>query len=290
MNRNAFYDNLREYNENSLTHASALYGTKRANTKYYKREGQPGNYKYYYTKEEWDAAHSNGNSANNVNTENSQVQNSSSNNQNRGNNQNNDTKQTANNDTKVVYDAAKQAEKYDRAKNEKKYDKSFVKVAKYMDNLDTDKCLEEYKKYLADPKNYPQQAIYNMLDEYGKGGNVNLNNRPEINAQDLKDNDYEDAGEGYATVFSGVYSNEAGDKAYNFTPIMVDPKTGEYLGVMPKDEFENYCWDVVDGIRPDDKNLQIGGAFEGENAVQDAIDRGKKIHNLHEELHNMKGK
>lgn len=42
----------------TLIHAqSPLYGEQRDNTKYYKREGEPGKYKYYYTKEEWDAAH-----------------------------------------------------------------------------------------------------------------------------------------------------------------------------------------------------------------------------------------
>lgn len=44
--------------DGTLIHAqSPLYGEQRQHTKYYKREGEPGNYRYYYTKEEWDAAH-----------------------------------------------------------------------------------------------------------------------------------------------------------------------------------------------------------------------------------------
>lgn len=53
---NRYYEEVTS--NGTLIHAqSALYGTERENTKYYKREGDPGNYKYYYTKEEWDAAH-----------------------------------------------------------------------------------------------------------------------------------------------------------------------------------------------------------------------------------------
>lgn len=53
---NRYYEEVTS--NGTLIHAqSALYGTERENTKYYKCEGDPGNYKYYYTKEEWDAAH-----------------------------------------------------------------------------------------------------------------------------------------------------------------------------------------------------------------------------------------
>lgn len=45
-------------NTGMLIHAqNPLYGQQRDNTKYYKREGEPGKYRYYYTKEEYDAAH-----------------------------------------------------------------------------------------------------------------------------------------------------------------------------------------------------------------------------------------
>lgn len=58
---NRYYEEVTS--NGTLIHAqSALYGTERENTKYYKREGDPGNYKYYYTKEEWDAAHKTKNS------------------------------------------------------------------------------------------------------------------------------------------------------------------------------------------------------------------------------------
>ena len=49
-------------NSRTLIHAqNPLYGQQNPNAKYYKREGQPGKYRYYYTKEEYDAAHKQGN-------------------------------------------------------------------------------------------------------------------------------------------------------------------------------------------------------------------------------------
>ena len=56
MNRMEFYNRIRKYEENSLQHSSPLKGEQRQNAKYYKREGEPGNYTYYYSKAQWDAA------------------------------------------------------------------------------------------------------------------------------------------------------------------------------------------------------------------------------------------
>ena len=54
----------------TLVHAqNPLYGQQLQNTKYYKREGEPGHYRYYYTKEEWDAAHKQGNASTEANRE-----------------------------------------------------------------------------------------------------------------------------------------------------------------------------------------------------------------------------
>ena len=50
--------------EDYLAHAdSNARGSFRQNAKYYKREGEPGRYRYYYTKEEYDAAHGKKNDA-----------------------------------------------------------------------------------------------------------------------------------------------------------------------------------------------------------------------------------
>ena len=58
MTRNEYYGNLMLYKKNhkdSLEHSSSLLNRFMENTKYYKRIGQPGKYRYFYTKEEYDA-------------------------------------------------------------------------------------------------------------------------------------------------------------------------------------------------------------------------------------------
>lgn len=128
-----------------------------------------------------------------------------------------------------------------------------------------------------------RQNLKNRLAELSEGGHVDLNLRPVINAEELNKAGYE-AAEGIATVFTHTFSNAAGDVAINFTPIMVDPNTGEYLGVMEKGEFEQYCQDVVDGVREDDLNLQIGAKFEGKDAINQAEEAAEEIHEIHETL------
>ena len=130
-------------------------------------------------------------------------------------------------------------------------------------------------------------SIEKKLNKLSEGGNVDLNNRPEISTKELEKAGWNDVGDGYATVFSSTYSNENEDTFYNFTPIIVDPKTGKFLGVMPPKEFEQYCYDVIDGKRKDDYNLQIGKAFTGDKALENAEKAAQKIHDLHEKKHNL---
>ena len=127
-------------------------------------------------------------------------------------------------------------------------------------------------------------SIIAKLVELQTGGNVNLLLRPEIDAEELNKLGWE-AGEGFATVFSSTFSNEAGDLAINFTPIMVDPNTGEFLGVMEPEAFENYCNSIIEGISEDTLNLQIGAEFTGEDAIEQASNAAETVHELHESLH-----
>lgn len=126
--------------------------------------------------------------------------------------------------------------------------------------------------------------IISKLTELQTGGNVNLLLRPEIDAEELNKLGWE-AGEGFATVFSSTFSNEAGDLAINFTPIMVDPNTGEFLGVMEPNAFEEYCNNVLEGVSEDTLNLQIGAVFTGEDAIEQASNAAETVHELHEALH-----
>ena len=65
MTRFEFYGNLNKYHDtNSLSHMqSPLYGKQNPNAKYYKRIGEPGNYRYFKTKEEYDTYMKNANAA-----------------------------------------------------------------------------------------------------------------------------------------------------------------------------------------------------------------------------------
>lgn len=130
-------------------------------------------------------------------------------------------------------------------------------------------------------------SITKQLETLEKGGNVDLVLRAkgiDIPDEDLKKLGIK-AGEDVATVFSSTFSNESGDVAVNFTPIITD-KNGKYLGVMEDPEFTNYCEDVIAGVRQDDLNLQIGAEFTGEDAIQQAEAVAIKIHDLHDQFKN----
>ena len=117
------------------------------------------------------------------------------------------------------------------------------------------------------------------LSKYGEGGNVDLLHRPQINAKRLTEAGYDNAGEGFATVFTHTFSNEEGNIAMNFTPILPDGT------VMEKGEFEKYCEEVASGVHEDTLGLKIGATFEGENAIEDAVQTAEKIHELQEDYY-----
>lgn len=92
------------------------------------------------------------------------------------------------------------------------------RTSKWAESLDSKSKSKSKKKEIDEltPKEMKKE-----LTEMSKGGNVDLNNRPEIPAEDLID-----AGDGYATVYSATFCNPEETEFYNFTPIKVDPKTG----------------------------------------------------------------
>lgn len=287
--RITFYNNIDAFHH--LSHA--VQGGTWENTSYYQKVVLPnGKPRYFYSKEEYDAymnhqhggveeegSNRNGNkSPEQIANENKKQKEALEKNQ-----------QAQQRTTTTSYSPKKQKIKLDRAKTSRKFDKQFLMVAQFMGDIDDEKRLKEYKKYLENPDEYCNKYITKELKSLGKGGKVNLNLRPEIPSEYLNEVEW-DAGDGYATIFSSTYANEANDTFYNFTPIIVDPKTGEYIDVMPPEEFEEYCYAVIDGLRKDDYALQIGGGFSGENALQNAIDAADKIHKLHETKHNLNNK
>lgn len=153
--------------------------------------------------------------------------------------------------------------------------------AKLANSPEFEQALEERKNKIVEEANVTKQSIEDELKTLEKGGNVNLTLRPTIDTSLLNDVGW-DAGEGAATVFSSTYSNEDGTVAVNFTPIIADPKTGEYLGVMSPDELQEYAEGVIAGTREDNLNLQIGGKFTGKDAIEQAVNAANNIHDLHE--------
>ena len=130
----------------------------------------------------------------------------------------------------------------------------------------------------------PIDQVKARLKELEKGGNVNLLNRPEIPASELVNAGWTEAGDDdIATVYSSTFSNEARTKYYNFTPIIDDPKTGQYIRCIGPNELTSYAEAVIEGARKDTQNCQIGGPF---NTLSAATDAAEEIHELHEDLHN----
>ena len=151
-----------------------------------------------------------------------------------------------------------------------------------------------FDEYTKNSNELGQKIAKEVLSNYSKGGNVNLLNRTEINSEELTKKLWENVGEGFATVYSSTFSNQDFTEdvinpenliAINFTPIIEDPETGEYLGVLTPDELTEYAKGVIEGTRTDDLNLQIGAAFTGENAIKNADWVAQNIHELHEQLH-----
>ena len=126
------------------------------------------------------------------------------------------------------------------------------------------------------------KKLEEQLTELGNGGNVNLKLRPQIDASELEG---WDAGEGIATVFSSTYSNKDGTIALNFTPIIANPKTGEYIGYLTPDELQEYAEGVIAGTQTDYLNLQIGSEFTGKNAIRLAGLAAEEIHKLQEDYY-----
>ena len=144
--------------------------------------------------------------------------------------------------------------------------------------------------YIKLDDNAPQE-IKDELEELSQGGNVDISVRPQIDASYLNEKGW-NAGDGIATVFTSTISNTdfadlmpqsvEGTIALNFTPIMVDPETGQFMGVMSETELYNYAHDVIAGVREDDLHLQIGAQFTGKDAIVDASEAANRIHEIHQ--------
>jgi hypothetical protein len=151
--------------------------------------------------------------------------------------------------------------------------------AKIADSPEFEKAVENQKQKVIDAAQETKQTVEEEMKSLEKDGTVNLTLRPTIDTSLLNEAGW-DAGEGTATVFSSTYSNEDGTVAVNFTPIIADPETGEYLGILSPEELQSYAEGVIAGTREDDLNLQIGGEFTGDDAIEQAVNEAENIHEL----------
>lgn len=127
-----------------------------------------------------------------------------------------------------------------------------------------------------------KEEVEAKLKQLEEGGNVNLTLRPQVDASKLNEKGW-DASERNATV--ATYDNGSGTVAMNFTPVMADPKTGEFFGVLTPEELEEYAKGVISGTRKDNLNLQIGAEFTGDDAVSQANVAAKNIYRLQEQFY-----
>ena len=134
------------------------------------------------------------------------------------------------------------------------------------------------------------KRIENKLNKLGEGGNTDLTNLPDVPVEKLAEAGWDNVGTGKVKTYTSTFTSDIDGACYNFSPIIVDKKTGKFLGVMSPEEFEEYCLDVVNGDRKDDYNLQIGGAFRGKDAVDKAAAACKEIDRLHNKLDKTKSK
>lgn len=157
----------------------------------------------------------------------------------------------------------------------------------WLDGL-SEKELDIVYKISLNNSDEARNEMLSQLEKLGKGGNVDLIVRPIVDTQELINANWEDVGEGAATVFTSTFANEAaelGEKdgvAMNFTPIMVD-ENGNHIGTLTPEELEKYATDVISGVREDDLKLKIGATYNGSDAIAQAEADAIKIHELHEQ-------
>lgn len=126
-------------------------------------------------------------------------------------------------------------------------------------------------------------AIHAELKDISKGGSVDLTMRPMVDSSELIDAGWDVEAKEIATVFTSTFANEAGNVAINFTPILTD-ENGNYIRTLSPAELQEYAEGVIAGVHEDELNLQVGAAFTGNNAIQQAEATAERTHDLHEEI------
>lgn len=168
----------------------------------------------------------------------------------------------------------------------KKFDEGMKKLEDIKDVMDDISGLFDGDSYY-NPKEI-KENLGDQLETLGANGVVDLTNERKINDKGaFKDAGYKYVNQDTDTIFIKTRYNEDKTVAMNFTPIMIDPVTGEET-ILDAKEFRKYTNDVINGVREDDLNLKIGATFEGEDAVEKAKNAAKEIKELQDRYFNDK--
>lgn len=139
---------------------------------------------------------------------------------------------------------------------------------------------KDFDKVFSFAVEFDRDRMEYELEQFEKGGNVDLHVRPVIDSSELEKAGWDNVKEGIATVYSGTYSNEDETVFANFTPIIVD-ENGDFKGILSPTALQEYAEGVLNGTRIDSDKLQIGATFEGEDAVKQAEKAGERISAIH---------
>lgn len=176
------------------------------------------------------------------------------------------------------------------------YNEGSKKFAEFLSNLDFSERLTPVAERIAGIIDGITERVDNLrlavqgigdiegeLRNLGKGGGVDLLNRPILDAKEVLKT-WGEVSDGIATLYSSTYSNKDGTIAANFTPIIVD-ENGNYVATFTPEHLQKYAEGVLNGTQEDLLHLQIGATFEGDDAVRRAEEAAEHIHELHESLY-----
>ncbi len=118
-----------------------------------------------------------------------------------------------------------------------------------------------------------------MDAEYGRMGNVNLKNRPQVDAAVMQSAGWTEFDGDYGTVYSQTYSFDNG-KQIVVTPILPDGT------VLSPEQLDSYVRQMMSG-EDIDVNIKLG-MFEGENSIEQAEKFAVGLHDMQEEYYALK--
>lgn len=126
-------------------------------------------------------------------------------------------------------------------------------------------------------------SLYNQLKNQGEGGNVDLTNRPRVSPSDMAQVGYDLGGDNYATTHTATYSTPDGSKAINLTPIQA--QNGQMKDIFEDSYLNDYANAIMAGKIKDNLGLQIGGIYNGNDAISKASADAERQHYLQEQYY-----